>query len=74
MEDPVKRVSDFVEQENCFSVMGQLRRLGVLSKDDMRRAMGMKRADWIAFMKEKAGIAEAKNDAEGEWREEEKET
>ena len=66
MEDPVKRVSDFVEQENCFSVMGQLRRLGVLSKDDMRRAMGMKRAEFIAFMNEKAGIAGPEIKAEGE--------
>ena len=59
MEDPVKKIVDFVEQENCFSVMGQLRRLGVLSKDDIRRAMGMKRAEFIEFMKEKAGIGDA---------------
>jgi hypothetical protein len=74
MEDPVKKVVDFIEGENVFGVMGQLRRLGVLSKDDIRRAMGMKRPAWISFMKEKAGIAGAENDAEGELHEEEKET
>ena len=66
MEDPVKRVSDFVEQENCFSVMGQFRRLGVLTKADILKAMGMKRAAWINFMKEKAGIAGPEIKAEGE--------
>ncbi|HOY64901.1 MAG TPA: hypothetical protein PLS19_09130 [bacterium] len=66
MEDPVKKVAAFIEQENCFAVLGQLRRLGVLSKDDIRRAMGMRRSEFIVFMKEKAGIAGAENDAEGE--------
>ncbi|MEW5946561.1 MAG: hypothetical protein AB1742_10225 [bacterium] len=74
MEDPVKKVVDFIESENVFGVMGQLRRLGVLTKEDIRRAMGMKRPEFIAFMKERAGIAGAENDAEGERREEEKET
>ncbi len=66
MEDPVKKVATFIERENCFAVLGQLRRLGVLSKDDIRRAMGMKRAEFIVFMREKAGIAGTENDAEGE--------
>jgi len=66
MEDPVKKVATFIEQENCFAVMGQLRRLGVLSKDDIRRAMGMKRPEFITFMKEKAGIAGPDIKAEGE--------
>ncbi len=73
MDDPVKKVADFIEGENVFGVLGQLRRLGVLSKDDIRRAMGMKRPEFIAFMKEKTGIAGAENDTEGERREEEKE-
>lgn len=74
MDDPVKKIVDFIEGENVFGVLGQLRRLGVLSKDDIRRAMGMRRPEFIAFMKEKAGIAGAEYNAEGEQREEEKET
>ncbi|HOC92750.1 MAG TPA: hypothetical protein PKH33_10330 [bacterium] len=65
MEDPVKKVVAFIEQENCFAVLGQLQRLGVLSKDDIRKAMGMKRSDWISFMKKKAGIAGPDINVEG---------
>jgi hypothetical protein len=57
MEDPVKKVESFIEQENCFAVMGQLRRLGVLTGADIRNAMTMTRGEWVNFMKEKAGIA-----------------
>ena len=74
MDDPVKKVEAFITSENCFGVMGQLRRLGVLTGEDMKKAIKMRREDWINFMKEKAGIAGAENDAEGEWHEEEKET
>lgn len=66
MEDPIRKVENFITSENCFVVMGQLQRLGVLSKDDVRKAMGMKRQDWISFMKEKAGIAGPDIKAEGE--------
>ncbi len=66
MDDPIRKVEEFITTENCFAVMGQLRRLGVLSKDDVRRAMGMNRLDWISFMKEKAGIAGPDIKAEGE--------
>ena len=64
MEDPVKKVVDFIEGENVFGVLGQLRRLGVLSKDDVRRAMGMKRPEFISFMKEKTGIGDAASASE----------
>jgi len=57
MEDPVKKVIDFIETENCFAVMGQLRRLGVLTGADIRKAISMSRSEWVTFMKEKAGIA-----------------
>lgn len=66
MEDPIRKVEEFITTENCFAVMGQLRCLGVLSKADIHRAMGMNRRDWISFMKEKAGIAGADIKAEGE--------
>ncbi|HOY64551.1 MAG TPA: hypothetical protein PLK80_13045 [bacterium] len=67
MEDnPIERVARFVEEENCFAVMGQLRRLGALSKDDVRRAMGMRRGEWVLYMKEKIGIAGAEIQQEGE--------
>jgi len=74
MEDPVKKVEDFITSENCFAVMGQLRRLGVLRGADIRKTMSMTRGGWVNFMKEKAGIAGVENDAEGELHEEEKET
>jgi|GEM_PF-1593687 len=64
--DPVEKISRFIEDENCYAVMGQFRRLGVLTKADIQKAMGMKRAEWIAFMKEKAGIAGQDIKAEGE--------
>ena len=66
MEDPVKKVETFITSENCFAVMGQLRRLGVLTGEDMKKAMGMKRAEFIAFMKEKAGIGDAVSASESQ--------
>ena len=65
-DDPINKIARFITEENCYVVMGQLRRLGVLTKADVRRAMGMKRAEWINFMKEKAGIAGPEIKAEGE--------
>ena len=65
-DNPIEKIARFIEDENCYAVMGQFRRLRVLTKADVRRAMGMKRQDWIAFMKEKAGIARPENKAEGE--------
>ena len=66
MEDPVRKVEAFITSENCFVVMGQLRRLGVLTGADMKKAIKMRREDWINFMKEKAGIAGPKIRVEGE--------
>ena len=65
-DDPVEKIARFITGENCYVVMGQLRRLGVLTKADIQKAMGMKRQEWIAFMKEKAGIAGSDIKAEGE--------
>jgi len=65
-DDPIGKIARFITEENCYVVMGQFRRLGVLTKADVCKAMGMKRAEWIAFMKEKAGIAGPVIKAEGE--------
>ena len=65
-DDPINKIARFITEENCYVVMGQFRRLGILTKADVRNAMGMKRAEWINFMKEKAGIAGPENKAEGE--------
>lgn len=51
----------FIENENAFQVMGEFKKLGLLTKEDMNRAMGMSRGEWLAFMKEKAGIADEKD-------------
>ena len=66
MDNPIQRLEDYIATENCFAVMGQFRRLDILSKEDMRRAMRMSRTDWILFMRRKAGIAASDNKTEGE--------
>ena len=54
-------VGKWVESENCFFVMGQLRRLGVLTREDVKKAMRLSRSQWIVFMREKIGIPQEKN-------------
>ena len=66
MDNPIQRMENFIATENCFAVMGQFRRLGILSKEDVRSAMGMNRSDWVSFMRRKAGIAAPDNKTEGE--------
>ncbi|HOC94196.1 MAG TPA: hypothetical protein PKH33_17735 [bacterium] len=65
-DDPIRKIERFITEENCYVVMGQFRRLRVLTKADVHKAMGMKRAEWISFMKEKAGIAGPGIKTEGE--------
>lgn len=65
-DDPIRKIERFITEENCYVVMGQFRRLRVLTKADICRAMGMKRQEWIAFMKVKAGISGSDIKAEGE--------
>ena len=56
MEDfEVMGVDDFITKENCFAVMARFLRLGILSKEDIQRATKMGRADWISFMRRRAG-------------------
>ena len=56
MDDATERIKDFIECANVFTVMGEFKRQGLLTKQDMSRAMSMTREDWITFMKQKAGI------------------
>ncbi len=51
------KIERFIENENAFQVMGELKRLGILTKEDIGKAVLMDRAGWLQFMKEKAGIA-----------------
>lgn len=51
------KVTTFILTENAFTVMAELKRLGVLTKDDINHAMTLDREQWLQFMKEKAGVA-----------------
>src|SRR3990172_1366308 len=42
-----KDVERFIETGNAFEVMGELKRLGVLTKDDAGKAMSMNHTHWI---------------------------
>ncbi len=65
-DDPIEKIERFITEENCYVVMGQFQRLGVLTKADIHKAMGMNRQGWISYMKEKAGIAGPDIKTEGE--------
>ena len=56
--DSKEKIIRFIESENAFQVMGELRRQGVLTKDDVTKAMSLDREEWLQFMKEKAGVAD----------------
>jgi hypothetical protein len=57
-------IRDWVENANCFEVMGNLRRLGLLSRKDMKKAIRLSRREWIEFVLEKTGLApETKNES-----------
>jgi hypothetical protein len=58
MADPRSRILKFLESENAFAVMGELKKQGLLTKEDITKAMGMSREEWLQFMKEKAGVAD----------------
>jgi hypothetical protein len=65
MMKDVNDIEAWVETANCFEVMGQLRRLGVLTREDVKMAMRLKRPEWLAMMKEKIGITpETKNEGD----------
>ncbi|MFC1474805.1 hypothetical protein ACFLQK_02060 [bacterium] len=61
MSEDLVDIGKWVVETNCFEVMGQLRRLEVISREDIKRAMRLSRSEWIAFMREKIGIPQEKN-------------
>jgi len=58
MGDSIENVREYIETENAFQVMAELKRHGILTKDDVSKAFGMSREEWLQFMKEKAGVAD----------------
>jgi hypothetical protein len=56
MSGNVKDIGKWIETSNCFEVMGQLRKLDVLSSADLEAAMKMTRAEWLTFMNQKVGL------------------
>jgi len=61
MSKDVRDIRKWVVETNCFEFMGQLRKLGVLTRADLEKAMQMSRNEWINFMLEKTGIAPGTN-------------
>jgi len=58
MSDPREKVVRFIEDSNAFEVLGHFRRLGVLDKADIEKAMQMDRTEFLNFVKTKAGLIE----------------
>jgi len=61
----VNDIEAWITTANCFEVMGQLRRLEVLSREDIEKAMRFSRSEWIAFMREKIGLPPETNNESG---------
>ena len=61
--DEVEDVCAWIEQENPFVVMVQFRLQGLLTDDEMKYAILLRRSEWVAYMKEKASRA-SENQAE----------
>ena len=58
MADPRRNISEWIETANAFEVLGHFRRLGVLDKADIEKAMQMDRTEFLNFVKSKAGLIE----------------
>jgi hypothetical protein len=58
MGDPREKVLNWIETANAFEIMGELKKQGLLTKEDINKAMLMDRQGWLQFMKEKAGVAD----------------
>ncbi len=56
MDEAKKKILKFIESSTVFAVMGQLKKLGFLTSDDIERAGEMSRDEWLRFMNEKIGI------------------
>ncbi len=61
--DDVEDVGAWIEQENPFVVMVQFRLQELLTDDEMKHAILLRRTEWVAYMKEKANRA-SENKAE----------
>jgi len=57
MRDDAKDIGVWLESANCFEVMGLFRRMGLLTSEDLKKAMRLSRDEWIEMMREKAGLA-----------------
>lgn len=61
--DEIEDVSAWIEEENPFVAMVQFRLQGLLTDDEMKYAILLRRSEWVAYMKEKAARAsENKNE------------
>lgn len=49
-------MEEFISNENCFTVISEFRRLGLLTKEDVNSCMAMDRESWLTFMRSKAGL------------------
>jgi hypothetical protein len=52
------RLIKFIEESNAFEVLGEFKRLGILSKEDVAKAMTLDRTGFLDFMKQRAGLSE----------------
>lgn len=52
------RLIAFIETENAFIILSEFKRLGILSKEDVAKAMSMDRTGFLNFLKERAGLSE----------------
>ena len=62
MNESKDRIIDFIESENAFQVMAELKRHGALTKEDIAKAMSLSREDWLDMMKKAAGVGESEED------------
>lgn len=62
MTDDMKDIGAWIEEENPFVVTVHLRLQGFLTNEEVKDAMMMRRTEWVAYVREKAGLApDAKN-------------
>jgi len=59
--DEVEDIGAWIEQENPFVAMVQFRLQGLLTDNEMKHAILLRRSEWVAYMKEKAGLAPKNN-------------
>ncbi len=55
--DEVDDIGTWIEEENPFVVMVQFRLQGLLTDDEMKYAILLRRSEWVSYMKEKTNRA-----------------